>query len=158
MRAFIIIFLLIPILFSLGCQKVVYKNEASGRFKSRHDSEGTKPGLRVRHPKFPETQIRLNSVGIIDDSLRYKIAIEATNSQRTPTQTLEVWAKIRNRTDYKQQVECRVHWFDKHQAPLGKPSAWHRVYLEPNSIETYKESSTIIYDIKYYYIELREGR
>ena len=158
MRPFIILLLLIPTFFLLGCQTVKYQNEASGRFEPGHDSEGTKPGLRVTDSNFPGTRARLNSVGITTDSLRYKIAIEATNSKRTPTQTLEVWTQIRNRTDYPLQVECRVQWFDGKQAPVDKPTAWQRIHLPPNSLETYREFSTNIYDINFYYIEIREGR
>ena len=133
-------------------------NEASGRYEAGSDSEGTKPALRVQDPRFPETRARLNNAGIVDDALRYKIAVEGTSSRRTPTDTLEVWAELRNRTDHPLQVECRVRWYDSAQASIDQPSAWQRVYLEANSFETYREFSTDVYNVTYYYIEIREGR
>lgn len=133
-------------------------NEATSRYREGRDSEGTKPGLRVEAPRFPETRVRLNNVGIVDDALRYKIAVEGTNSRRAATDTLEVWAELRNRTDHPLQVECRVRWYDSAQAPIEQPTAWQRVYLEPNSFETFREFSTDVYNVAYYYVEIREGR
>ncbi len=140
------------------CRTVSYDNESSGRFTPGHDSEGTKPPLRVTDPNFPETRARLNNASIVDDSLRRKIAIEATNSRRTETQTLEVWAQVRNRTDFPLQIECHVLWYDRDLAPVDATTAWKRLYLEANSIGTYREFSTNVHDISYYYIEIREGK
>ena len=157
MKKWILILTLMIMVVTLGCM-TRYDNEQSGRFKKGHDAEGTKPALRITDPNFPETRARLNNVGILDDSLRYKIAIEGTGANRTATQTLQVWAQIRNRTDYPLQVECRTQWYDANQAPVDKPTAWERIALTPNSIETYRANSSNIYGITYYYIELREGR
>jgi hypothetical protein len=149
--------LFIGVALLIGC-RTAYKNEESGRFVPGHDSEGTKPGLRVADPNFPESAARLNNAGILDDSLRYKIAIEATNSRRSATQTLEVWAELRNRTDFPLTIECRVRWYDKSKAPVDEPTAWQKVFLEPNSLGVFKELSTSVYEIAYYYIEIREAR
>ena len=65
---------------------------------------------------------------------------------------------IRNRTDFPLQIEGRVQFFDESKAPVEGPTAWQRVFLPPQSVATYKESSTNVYDIGYYYIEIREGR
>lgn len=157
MKSIIVIILASIAFLSINCQTIV-DNEASGRFIPRRDSEGTQPPLRVTDPNFPETRKRLNNAGIIDDSIRYKIAVEATNSRRTPTQTLEVWAQLRNRTDYSLQIECRVLWFDREEAPVDNPSSWQRIYLDPNSIGIYREFSTDIDQVAFYYIEIREGR
>lgn len=130
--------------------------------------EGAAPGVRIRDPQAPQTQIRWNSVVIIDDSLqdwqgspkekKGKIAVENTNARRTPTGTVEVWAVLRNRTDYPLQIEGRTHFFDKNYAPVEGPTAWQRVYLSPNSVAVYREFSTNVMDIGYYYVEIREGR
>jgi len=143
--------------------------------------EGPAPGVRVRDPRAPQAGIRYNTVAIIDKSLenwdgrvfdpsfieylwpqqphkRSKIAVESTNSRRTPTGTLEAWAILRNRTDYALQIEGRIHFFDADRVPVEPPTAWQRVYLPPQSVDTYKECSTKSSEVTYYYIEIREGR
>jgi len=119
--------------------------------------------------------IRLNSVAILDDSLQRwyivestltgpvgygkigKIAVENVGVKRSPTNNLEVYAVLRNRTDYPLQVQGRVQFFDEVQAPVEGPTAWQRIYLPPNSVAAYKEFSTR-QDASYYYVEIREGR
>ncbi len=131
-------------------------------------SEGAAPGVQVRDARAPQAAIRLNTVNIIDKSLsnwqgrpeaKYsKIAVEQTNSRRTATGTLEVWAVLRNRTDFPLQIEGRTQFFDNYQAPIEGPTAWQRVQLPPNSVATYREFSTRVNEVAYYYIEIREGR
>ena len=136
-------------------------------------SEGAAPGVRVRSDDAPYARIQMNTVAIVDDSLQTverkiftgrkpvvtgKIAVEASNARRTPTGTLEVWATLRNRTDYDLQVEGRATFFDAQEVPVEGPTAWQRVYLSASSVGAYKEMSTRISDVAYYYIEIREGR
>lgn len=139
-------------------------------------TEGPAPGVRVESPEAPYAGIRMNSVAILDKSLQKwyvyensitgtkeygkvgKIAVESTGSRRTPTGTLEVWAVLRNRTDHDLQVEGRVQFFDSNRSPVEGPTAWQRIMLPPNSVTTYKEFSTKVRNISYYYIEIREGR
>jgi hypothetical protein len=119
--------------------------------------EGSFGPQRVRDPNLPGTQIRWNNVALLDPSIGNKIFVEATNSRRTPTGTLEVWAILRNRTDYDLQLEGRASFYDAAQAPLEGPTAWERIYLPPNATAHYKALSTRL-DIGYYTIEVREGR
>lgn len=144
--------------------------------QTTHITEGPAPGVRVNNSPATGAQVRMNSVAILDDSLQKwyvhensltgsfehgkigKIAVESTNSRRTPTGTLEAWAMLRNRTDHALQLQCRVQFFDKKQAPLEGPTSWKRIYLPANSVATYKESSISVKNIGYYYIEVREGR
>jgi len=132
---------------------VIYANCEKNKSKV-YPVEGTAPPI---HIKDPATSVRWNSVGILDDSIAKKIAVEQTNSRRTPTNTLEVWAQLRNRTDYPLQVEARVQFFDANKAPIEGPTSWKRIYLPANSIATYSMFSTRI-DVSYYYIEIREGK
>jgi len=130
--------------------------------------EGAAPGVRVQDEKAPQAGIRLNTVQIIDDGLQKwqgkeserwsKISVESTNSRRTPTGTLEVWGVLRNRTDYPLQIEGRTTFFDQYEVPAEKPTAWRRVMLPPNGVAAYKELSTRMDEIAFYYIEIREGR
>jgi len=130
--------------------------------------EGAAPGVRVQDERAPQAGIRLNTVNIIDDHLQKwqgkeeerwsKITVESTNSRRTPTGTLEVWGVLRNRTDYPLQVEGRTTFFDQYEVPVEKPTAWRRIMLPPNGITAYKEFSTRMDEVAFYYIEIREGR
>ena len=130
--------------------------------------EGPGPGVRVRSGLAPYANVRMNTVAVIDKSLqdwqgspgrkRGKIAVEDTNSKRTETGTVQAWALLRNRTDFPLQIEGRVQFFDEEQAPLEGPSAWQRLHLPANSTATYRENSTNTDHVKFYYIEIREGR
>ena len=122
-----------------------------------HVKEGSSAPVRIRDDNIPGTQIRWNNVSLLDDAIANKILVESTNSRRTPTNTLEVWALFRNRTDYPLQLEARASFFDASQMPLEGPTAWQRVMLPPNANGHYKEFSTRV-DIGYYTIEVREGR
>jgi hypothetical protein len=147
--------------------------------------EGAAPGVRVRDARAPQARIRMNTVAILDKSLQTweqrdvkhepawlsifcngvpqntqwsKITVQATNARRTPTGTVEVWATLRNRTDYPLTIDGRTQFFSRDDSPLEGPSAWQRVHLPPQSVATYKELSTNVTEVGYYYIEIREGR
>ena len=130
--------------------------------------EGPGPGVRVRSGLAPYATIRMNTAVILDDSLenwnvgqkgKYsKIAVESTNAKRTETGAVQAWAVLRNRTDHALQVEGCVQFFDEMEAPVEGPSAWQRIQLPPNSVATYRENSTDTDHVKYYYIQIREGR
>ena len=130
---------------------------AGGCAPQYHVKEGNLDPVRVRDPHFAGTQIRWNSVALLDLSIKNKIFVEATNSRRTPTGTLEVWAVLRNRTDYPLQLEARTAFYDVDKAPVEEPTAWQRIYLTSNATVHYKTSSTLV-DIGFYNIEIREGR
>lgn len=143
--------------------------------------EGAAPGVRVQNDRAPQAGIRYNTVVIVDKSLanwngklfdppvlgyiwpqekgkRSKLAVESTDARRTATRTLEVWAVLRNRTDFPMQIEGRTHFFDDNKVPVERPTAWQRVYLPPQGVDSYWERSTRTDEVTYYYIELREGR
>lgn len=89
---------------------------------------------------------------------RFKITVENHNSRPTPTGTMEVWTVVRNQTDFPLQMEARTWFFDRHEIPSEKPTAWQRVYLPPQSIGNYREFSTPEQDAHHYFVEIREGR
>jgi len=134
--------------------------------------EGPSPGVRIEHPSAPNAGIRYNSVAVLDRNLQTsyvyengkidhghvgKIAVENAGARRSPTGTVEAWAILRNRTNYQQVVEGRVMFFDQSKGPLEGPTEWQRLFLPPNSINTYKEFSTSVTEVGYFYIEIREG-
>lgn len=125
-------------------------------------NEGARPGIRVDDDRAPDARLNLDTVVILDKSLQDrtagKIAIEASGARRSPTGTLEVYATIRNRTDHPLQVEARTQFFDDVQVSVEGPTQWQRVYLDPQSVNAYRELSTRVQGIAHYYIEIREGR
>lgn len=141
--------------------------------------EGAAPAIHVVDPSQPYAGIRYNNVAIIDKSLQDwsnpknkflfwdtdeskknygKISVESTNSRTTETGTLEAWAILRNRTDYPLQIEGRITFFNADKVPCEDPTAWQRVYLQPNAVEKFSGFSTKTGEVLYYYIEIREGR
>lgn len=137
--------LLLTLLFFVGCMEYNVR-------------EGSYAPVRVRDQNLPGTQIRWNNVSLLDQSIEHKVFVEATNSRRTATGTLEVWAVFRNRTDYPLQLEARASYFDANQAPLEGPTAWQRIFLPPNASGSYRDIFSTVVDIGYYNIEVREGR
>lgn len=141
---------LIPLLALYGCAQENYLKE------------GPAPGISIHSANAPYATLRMNSVAILDRSLQSerggKLAIESTTSRRTPTDTLEAIAVIRNRTNYQQVIEGRVQFFDAAGVPLEGPTAWKRIFLDPNGISAYREFSTRTADVANYYIEIREAR
>ena len=120
--------------------------------------EGSYGATRVHSPMSPQTRVQLNNVALLDASIAGKLAVERSGARRNPTGTLEAWATLRNRTDFPIQVEGRVQFFDENEAPVEGPTTWQRIYLPPQGISHYKESSYKVYGISYYFIEIREGR
>ncbi|MFT5126444.1 MAG: hypothetical protein ACI8W8_000037 [Rhodothermales bacterium] len=114
--------------------------------------EGPHAGVRN-----PQVQIAMNNAVLTDDSLAGKIAVEQTSWSRTENGMPQVWALIRNRTDYRLQVEARTRFYDAQQAPLPGPAAWQRISLGPNTTETYRVNGSRA-DVGFYSIEIREGR
>lgn len=123
--------------------------------------EGPALGVRVNSPYAPNARLNLDTVVILDKALQDgragKLAVETSGGRRTPTGTLEIFAVIRNRTDYPQQIELRSQFFDQLGVPIEGPTAWSRLMLEPNGIQAYKEFSVGTSNVAHYYIEVREA-
>lgn len=115
-------------------------------------AEGTSPAV---HVDSVQTRERLNQVGFATNGLQRRVAVEQTGASRTPTNTLEVWARFRNRTDYVQRIEARTLFLREDKSPLEDQVAWKEVHLQPNTFQTYRTMSTRT-DAAYYYIEVRE--
>ncbi|MCL4217525.1 MAG: hypothetical protein KJ052_11050 [Candidatus Hydrogenedentes bacterium] len=115
-------------------------------------TEGTEPGTQV---VLPQTQARLNNVGFLTPGLNRRVAVQGSGANRTATNTLEVWATFRNRTDFQQKLNVRTQYFHEDRSPAEGPDAWQSVFLPPNSIQTYKTFSSGT-DAAYYYIEIMD--
>lgn len=130
-------------------------------------NEGPTPGVRVRDARAPNAGLALNTVRIIDPELQHqgrsgrlssRVAVEGNNARRTPNGTLEVWATLRNRTEYPMSLEARVQFFDREEAPAEKATAWKRLHLPSNGIVNFQEYSTGTAAVAYYYVEVREAK
>jgi hypothetical protein len=135
--------------------------------------EGASPGIHVDDEMV---KVRMNSVAVLDQSLQVtyinentltgskeyghasKISVESSGARRTATGTVEVWTLLRNRTNFPQQLECNVQFFDRSGMPLEGPTDWQRLVLSPNAVAPYKELSTTSAEGLSYYIQVREGR
>ena len=113
--------------------------------------EGTGVGTLV---DSPSTEARLNRVGFLQPDFNRKIAVQSTGAQRTPTNTLEVYAVFRNRTQYRQGLQARTQFFGPGRVPNEGPHEWQTVFLPPNGIQTYRTYSHGT-DAHYYYIEVQ---
>lgn len=125
-------------------------------------NEGAQPGIRISDDRAPNAGVHLDTVVILDKSLQDrrsgKLAIERSGARRTQTGTLEAYAVIRNRTDHPLQIEGRTQFLDDLGVPVEAPSQWKRVYLDPQSVNAYRELSTSVQGVAHYYVEIREGR
>jgi len=121
-------------------------------------NEGTYRAKSVPSGKYHQTGVYWNNFVLTDDAIAHKIAVEDQGSRRTETGTLEVWAQIRNRTNYPLQIEGRVQFYDQNQAPIEGPTAWQRLMLPANTIATWKGLSVKATEVAYYFGEIREGR
>jgi len=84
-----------------------------------------------------------------------RVSVERYGDKRD-TGFLEAWVMFRNHTDFVQQIEARVTFFDEYEAPVGDTTAWQRVPLSANSFGTYKELC-IDQAAQYFFVEVREA-
>ncbi len=111
---------------------------------------------------------RYNTVNIIDDALQTtqerrngsthistKLVVEGYGSTPTATGGREVWAVLRNLTDFQQNLEARVTWYDENERPVDGPSAWTRIFVTANGAETFR-SLSVTPGATAFYVEIRE--
>jgi len=114
--------------------------------------EGPHPAVSVPEVALEERE----TVVVLDDILAKKIAIEAQGNRWTETRRLQVFANIRNRTDFAQNIDVQTVFKDEAGFSLRDETAWQRIILEPN--ETTNYSSTSLDDrARKYTIRIREG-
>lgn len=119
---------------------------------------------------FATASPRLNTVNIIDDALQQthlkrdgsthidtKLAVEGAGQAVLETGAREVWVTLRNLTDYPQNVETRVTWYDAAEKPVDGPTAWDRLMIPANGAETYTNPS-VHPAAQAFYVEVRELR
>jgi len=97
-----------------------------------------------------------NTAAFLDGSLQKNLSVEQTGSRRSGSNTLAVWASLRNRTDRDWKVAVRTRFFDANQQPLESTS-WSTVFLSRRGLQTYETASTTP-NAAFYYVEIMEGR
>lgn len=93
---------------------------------------------------------------IFSDKVTYRFTVEDHGKRKTETGTTEVWARLRNHTDYDYQVQARTVFFDENRAPEDT-TAWQRFSVPANSLSDYRERSTTTKPLLYR-VEVREAK
>ena len=117
---------------------------------------------------FATAKPQLNTVNIIDGNLQStrrradgsthvstKLAVEGAGQSVTATGNREVWVTLRNLTDYPQNVESRVTWYDLSERPVDGPTGWTRIFIPANGAETFT-SPSVQPAADSFYVEVRE--
>jgi PBP1b-binding outer membrane lipoprotein LpoB len=118
------------------------------------------PEGEVLVPPTPGTvsPMPLNTVNITDQAIIQKVIVQASNATRTPTGTVEVWARLVNCTDFPLQIEGRTNFLTAGQAPAEQPTAWTRLMLPARAVGTYSAKSIATDQVATYLVEIREGQ
>lgn len=102
------------------------------------------------------TAIPLDAVQFTNASLWEHVAVQHLSAARTPTDTVQVHARLINCTDGPIVIGVRTSFMDESQAPSEATSAWQTVHLRPRSTAQYSESS-ISTRVRHYLVEVRPG-
>lgn len=105
--------------------------------------------------KIPD--IDMNRVVFLDSGLSQALSVETTGARRSDAGTVEAVAMLRNKTSDPVMILARVQFFDERKMQVEEPTAWRRMFIPPKSIETFRDFSTSVSDVKYYLIEINSA-
>lgn len=114
------------------------------------------PALVANVPRAM-TPVSLDAVQM-NDRVWKKVIVEGLFARRTPTDTLEVMARLVNCTKEPLAVSVRSSFLDAGQAPTEPTSVWRIVHIAPLSMATYQERSIGMTNVAHYLIELRSDQ
>lgn len=121
-------------------------------------SEGAPTGPALVAQEYGEmSPIPLNAIQFVDYSLVEQLVVQSLRAQRTPTNTVQVQARMVNCTDFPLVVGVRTHFLDKDQISAEKETAWRNVIIQPHALGSYKESS-LTTEVGNYLLEIRDAR
>jgi hypothetical protein len=100
--------------------------------------------------------IPLDAVQFTDRGLSKEIAVQSLQAHRTPTNTVQVTARLINCTDDAVVVGVRSSFMDGQELAIEAATAWQNVVLQPRSMGTYQESS-LSRGVEHYVVELRDA-
>ncbi|HWV60564.1 MAG TPA: hypothetical protein VN034_07920 [Sphingopyxis sp.] len=115
------------------------------------------PALVANIPRSM-SPIDLNAVQFIDRDLTKRVVVEGLFARRTPTDTVEITARLVNCTNAPLQVMARSSFMDEAQAPTEATSAWSKLFIPAHGTGTYRETSISRDSVHYYLIELSAAR
>lgn len=93
--------------------------------------------------------------GYLEDGKQYRLSLVQQGQRPTSTGTTEVYVVLRNHTDFDYQIEARTQFFDQDGVPVDVKPVWKRFTVPANSLETYRELSTLTQPVQYR-VEVRE--
>lgn len=93
--------------------------------------------------------------GIRGSGETYRLSVENHGRRRTETGTTEVYAVLRNHTDYDYRIEARTQFFDQDGVPVDAKPTWQRSTIPANSVSAYQALSTGTQPLQYR-VEVRE--
>lgn len=114
------------------------------------------PALVANVPKAM-TPVSLDAVQM-NDKVWKKVVVEGLFARRTPTNALEVMARLVNCTKDPIAVELRSSFMDADQYPTEPASVWRVVHLPPLSTGVYQERSIGSTAVAHYLVELRSDQ
>ncbi len=100
------------------------------------------------------TPIPTDAVQFTNEALAREVVVQHLSAHRTPTNTVQVSARLVNCTDYPVVVDSRLHFMDANHMPLEDVSVWQRVVLRPRALGQIQESS-MSHGVEHYVVELR---
>jgi ABC-type proline/glycine betaine transport system substrate-binding protein len=86
------------------------------------------------------------------------VAVQVNAADRTATDTLQVSAVLRNRTNTPIAVEASTRFMDARGVDVEQASAWQRVFLPANGTAVYQECSTRKGEVVHFVIQIRRAR
>jgi len=110
---------------------------------------------RTESESSVNTMLPMDTVLITDKRFRKKIIVETIQAQRSVTDTVEVKVRVVNKTGKFLQLEGRSMFLGTDGMPVEDTTAWRPIYLPPNSIGMYRESSTETHRVEHFLVELR---
>jgi Protein of unknown function (DUF1425) len=103
------------------------------------------------------TPIPVDAVQFTNEALAHQVVVQQLSAHRTPTDTVQVTARLVNCTDAPVVVGSRLHFMDANHLPLEDVSVWQRVVLRPRAMAQLQESS-LTRGVEHYVVELRDER
>lgn len=107
---------------------------------------------------FADYDLNRNFAGtLIGADKVIRLSVEKHGVSRTDTGTSEVWAILRNHTDYPYMVEARTTFYNQDGMPMDANPVWKRVSVPANALATYKEKSITTEQLQYR-VEVRQAK
>ena len=101
------------------------------------------------------TPIPLDTVRMLDKKTAKQVFVQSVDARRSPTQTVEVMARIVNCGKEPIEVVARTHFLDASQYPTEPVSAWHLLVLQPGALVVYGERSIAAAPVANFHIEMQ---